>query len=373
MKVQHTILILAVAAIIGAIFYLESQRQRVSPGSTAGSTILIRSDTERAKEKESRGLAQAKEITTPDGFINTDGITVSGLIGKKVALIDFWTYSCINCQRTTPYLNAWYEKYKDKGLEIIGVHTPEFDFEKKYENVLRAVQKFGIKYPVVLDNDYSTWYAYENNWWPHKYLIDIDGFIVYDHIGEGAYEETERRIQAALAERMTALGEQGAVGADIATPTGVETPAAQSPEIYFGAQRNTYLGNGTAQKAGVQEFSEPKNIAANTLYLVGTWDIQNEFASNASAPAKIAFRYRAKSVYMVARADAPVRIRVLLDGELISAAFGDDVKKGELGLPTISVQEDRLYTIVRDAGVAEHLLELIIEDPGLEAFTFTFG
>ena len=129
-------------------------------------------------EQKAMRYERAKEITTPDGFINTDAISVGELVGQKVILIDFWTYSCINCQRTTPYLNAWYETYKDQGLEIIGLHTPEFAFEEEYQNVLQAVENLGIKYPVVLDNDYSTWRAYRNRFWPHKYLIDIDGFIV---------------------------------------------------------------------------------------------------------------------------------------------------------------------------------------------------
>ena len=147
------------------------------------------------QQEKSKRYSVAKEITTPDGFINTDGkpVTIGEFVGKKVVLLDIWTYSCINCQRTTPYLNAWYEKYKDDGLVIIGLHTPEFEFEKVYQNVLDATNRLGIKYPVVLDNDYSTWNAYQNRFWPRKYLIDIDGFVVYDHIGEGAYEETETK------------------------------------------------------------------------------------------------------------------------------------------------------------------------------------
>jgi thiol-disulfide isomerase/thioredoxin len=133
------------------------------------------------------------------GYINThDGFRLSEIVGKKVVLVDFWTYSCINCQRTQPYLNAWYKKYKDAGLEIVGVHTPEFAFEKDRANVVAAVEKFGITYPVVQDNDYQTWGTYGNRYWPRKYLIDIDGYIVYDHIGEGGYEETEEKIQELL-------------------------------------------------------------------------------------------------------------------------------------------------------------------------------
>ena len=142
------------------------------------------------------------ELANPDGYLNTDhDITIGEYIGKKVILVDFWTYSCINCQRTLPYLTSWDEKYRDEGLLIIGVHTPEFGFEKEYDNVKRAIEKFNIKYPVVQDNEYQTWRAYKNRYWPRKYLIDIDGYIVYDHIGEGAYDETEEKIREVLKER----------------------------------------------------------------------------------------------------------------------------------------------------------------------------
>jgi thiol-disulfide isomerase/thioredoxin len=144
----------------------------------------------------------APDISTPDGFINTDGkpITLAELRGKKVVLVSFWTFSCINCKRTLPYLNEWYSKYKDQGLEIVSIHTPEFAFEKVLKNVEDAVKVQGIQYPVVLDNDFSTWQAYGNQYWPRKYLLNKDGYIIYDHIGEGAYEETENRIKQALEE-----------------------------------------------------------------------------------------------------------------------------------------------------------------------------
>ena len=169
-----------------------SEPNVAEPSTTSSSAAQEKKEAMPSKflsaEVKSERYELAKEITTPDGFINTDGkpITINGLIGKKVILVDFWTYSCINCQRTTPYLNAWYEKYKDKGFVIIGVHTPEFEFEKDYNNVKMATGKFGIKFPVVLDNDFSTWTAYKNQYWPRKYLIDIDGYIIYDHIGEGS-------------------------------------------------------------------------------------------------------------------------------------------------------------------------------------------
>ncbi len=188
---------------------LETVSQTI-PHNVASSTtpsLYIPSEKERVMAK-SQLYPKAPELVHPSGFVNTDGkpITLAQYKGKKVVLIDVWTYSCINCQRTLPYVKAWYDKYKDQGLEIVGLHTPEFSFEKVQKNVEDAVKRDGITYPVVLDNDYATWNAYGNQYWPRKYLVDIDGFIVYDHIGEGNYDETEKAIQKALGDRAQALG-----------------------------------------------------------------------------------------------------------------------------------------------------------------------
>ena len=190
-KLKNKRIVLIVVGLVSAFFLVSYV------GSLNNDDIEIADTGSRIGNKEAR-YDKAKEISSPDGFINTAPITISELIGEKVILIDFWTYSCINCQRTLPYLNAWYEKYKDSGLAIVGIHTPEFGFEKEYDNVLAAAKKFGVTYPVVLDNDYATWRAYSNRYWPRKYLIDIDGYIVYDHSGEGAYDQTERKIQELL-------------------------------------------------------------------------------------------------------------------------------------------------------------------------------
>ncbi|MBI3335809.1 MAG: redoxin family protein [Candidatus Portnoybacteria bacterium] len=359
------ILIAVLVLIAGAIYFISANSARRA-GSNESVTVVPRTSSKQSainKEEKSKRYELAKEITTPDGFINTDGkpITINELVGKKVILVDFWTYSCINCQRTTPYLNAWYEKYRDKGFVIIGVHTPEFEFEKKYENVLAAVKKFDIKYPVVLDNDYSTWTAYKNQYWPRKYLIDIDGYIVYDHIGEGAYDQTEKKIQELLEEREKTLGMDVEIDKDIANPKGigdVDSLAPRSPEIYFGAARNTYLGNGNVNTIGLQSLSMPASVKTNTLYLTGDWDFQDEFAENKSSQAKIIFRYQAKNVYLVAGSQERVNIKIIKDGKLV----GNEV-----------VNEHKLYNIIQDSEYGEHTVEIIIENPGLQAFTFTFG
>ena len=376
---RHVALIVVLALIGISIWYLQAPQPHpvssaqaeipVTQGQANSSEQQAIATTARIQAKQQQ-YERAKEIVAPAGFINTNNqsIAIKDIIGKRAILIDFWTYSCINCQRTTPYLTGWYEKYKDQGLEIIGVHTPEFGFEKKYENVLEATKRFGITYPVVLDNDYGTWSAYKNRYWPRKYLIDIDGFIVYDHAGEGAYDEAESKIQDLLKERMDVLGITGNVSTGIVTPI-AEVPEGQSPETYFGASRNEFLANGKPGLVGIQSLTAPKAITTNKLYLVGDWNMEPEFAEHQNVGATIIFAYQAKSVYLVASADTPVQAIIMLDGQPLTGAHaGEDVKDGIL-----TVQEARLYKIVQNSAVGEHVLEIRIQQPGLKAYTFTFG
>ncbi len=381
--------IIAALAVVGLIGYFELQKpsrlpqgegiveiqnpQSAAPETAAGGQPdSASSDQNRVREKASR-YPRAREITTPDGFINADKLALSDFAGKQVILIDFWTYSCINCQRTIPYLNAWYEKYKDKGLVIVGIHTPEFEFEKKYDNVAAAVQKFGIRYPVALDNDYSTWNAYGNRYWPRKYLIDIDGFVVYDHIGEGAYEETERRIQEALEERMRVLGEQHELEKTVSAPADApktDFSRIKSPETYFGASRNTNFASGNPGAAGDFSYDPPSEIKKNLLYLAGRWDIRPEFARNAAAGTKVIFRYEAKDAYLVASSDKGARIKILRDGKPIGNAAGRDADRAG---STAAIREERLYRLVEDSDYGEHTLEIIVEEGVVQFFAFTFG
>ena len=364
------LLVIVLAVIAGTIYYLESLKQsHVSVPAVDLKPAVSFVNT----EKKSKQYPAAKEITTPAGFINTEPFKISDVIGKKVILLDFWTYSCINCQRTLPYVTAWWNTYKDDGLLVIGVHTPEFDFEKQIENVRSAVKKYDITYPVVLDNDYGTWNAYGNRYWPRKYLIDIDGFVVYDHIGEGGYDVTEKKIQELLKERNTRLGEQRAVPTDMAHinaqgPTqGVEL----SPEIYFGSARNLYLGNGSSQQSGMQTLQEPTGLKTNILYLAGDWNFADEFAENKSSQAKIIFRYQAKNVFFVANSETDATLRVLRDGKPLGTEAGADIAKD--GSSTVHIKEPRLYKLIQDPDYGQHTIEIIIEKPGLNAFTFTFG
>lgn len=323
---------------------------------------------ERSGEKSSR-FPRAPEIVGARGYVNTGGapITFGEFAGDKVVLADIWTYSCINCQRTLPYLKAWDEKYRDLGLQIIGIHTPEFAFEKVQGNVEAAVQKFGLAYPSVLDNDYATWNAFGNSYWPRKYLIDIDGYIVYDHIGEGSYDETERAIQAALRERAERLQTRQTIPDTIVTP-GAPTARAGSPEVYFGAARNEYLANGLPFMSGAHAFTLPAEFALNRLYLGGTWTIDHESARSEQG-GRIVFRYSAQSVHFVAASAAGATVRILIDGVPVAQEMaGEDVLDA-----IATIKGNRLYTLISDDVSAEHTLEIQVVEGVLEAYTFTFG
>jgi len=350
------------ALLVGGLMYSTSDKK--SRDSSLGEILT-------AEEKQKMFLV-APEISSPDGFVNTKGeaVTLEQFKGKKVVLLDIWTYSCINCQRTIPRLNELYEKYGDQGLEIIGLHTPEFAFEKVQKNVEDAVARFGIKYPVVLDNDFSTWNAYENRYWPRKYLIDIDGYIVYDHIGEGGYEETEAKILELLAERALVLGEEmkPADGAPISTQVIGTRNIAQSPETYFGSLRNEYLENGTPGAIGERQFLIPETLKRNRLYLGGEWNISQESAES-MADAEVVYQYNAQDVYLVAEANESTRMEVFVDGKLLEPSRSGEVD--EEG--AVSIKESRLYHLVDDGEPGEHTLKLRIDGEGVRLYAFTFG
>ena len=366
------ILIVVVVAILGSIAYLESKKPKRVTSIKGGVVAVLNEQTKN--ETKAAKYEQAREIIAPAGFLNTDGkeITIQELIGKKVILVDFWTYSCINCQRTLPYLTSWYEKYKDQGLEIIGIHTPEFEFEKDINNVQKAIDRWGVTYPVVLDNDYATWTNYKNRYWPRKYLIDIDGYIVYNHIGEGAYEVTEKKIQELLNERMERLDEQMQISTgvvDVNDTESVTSGGQRSPETYFGSLRNANFANGIAGQSGEQDLSVPGSPRADLLYLDGAWDIQGEFSENLKAGARVVYKFKAAKVFLVARADQNVTLTLLLDGKPVGEAGGNDVNNSQ-----VIINDDRLYRLIElPGGYSEHTLEIIVETPGLQAFAFTFG
>lgn len=351
-----------------AISRLRSAGQPLA-SNTANSSASESNAEETAKDKTQ--YPKYREIVQPSGFVNTDKITLGELVGKKVILLDFMTYSCINCVRTFPYLAEWYQKYKDDGLEIVAIHTPEFAFEKKRDNVIEAMKKYNLKFPVVMDNDYATWNAYGNRYWPRKYLIDIDGYIVYDHIGEGAYDVTERKIQVLLRERGKRLGTAAEIKTDMTKPEAVEEVnrfAVRSPETYFGTLRQSYSDYTLAPDGQITKFSEPDTIRPNQLYLVGEWKITGEYAEAASVGAKIIFKYSAQKVFLVASADETARAAITLDGAPVGERSGRDLKEN-----AVEFRNEDLYRLIEDSAGGEHTLEIIMEKPGVRVFAFTFG
>lgn len=307
-----------------------------------------------------KNYAMYQEITNPSGFVNSEPFTLKQYVGKEIILVDFMTYSCINCIRTFPYLQMWDEKYRDLGLKIIAIHTPEFAFEKKKENVAEAMKKHGLTFPVVLDNDYGTWNAYGNSYWPRKYIIDLDGHIVYDHIGEGNYDETEAKIRTLLKDRA------GRLHLDINLPAagnlgvGEERVRAKSPETYFGFERSLGPANGTVKPGQVLVYDEPKDIEKNRIYLVGPWKTEAEYIEATGPGAAVIFKYDATKIF-----------GVMSPGTKFGSTV--DVVKDNVPLPAITVSDEDLFLLGEDTVPGEHTIRLTPKTPGLRLFTFTFG
>jgi thiol-disulfide isomerase/thioredoxin len=322
-------------------------------------------------------LAGSKTMPDLSGavsWLNSAPLTPDELKGK-VVLVDFWTYSCINCLRTLPYIREWARKYKDSGLVVIGVHTPEFAFEKDPDNVRRAVGELNITYPVALDNDFKIWRGFDNSYWPADYLIDGVGRIREHHFGEGGYDETERQIQELLSE----LGGQSpsSNGLVAVTGTGAEAPAdndVQSPETYVGYDRaEGFISPGGLRRNVPYLYSAPKRLALNHWGLSGNWIDRAEAGGLASAPGTIVYRFHARDLHLVlgpAADGKPVRFRVKIDGQAPGANHGIDTD--EQGDGTIT--EHRLYQLIRQNGAIEdRTFEIEFLDPGAQAFAFTFG
>ena len=288
-------------------------------------------------------------------WLNSTPLTPADLKGK-VVLVDFWTYSCINCIRTLPYTTSWYGKYKDKGFVVIGVHTPEFAFEKVQSNVEAAMKQFGIAYPVALDNDYGTWNNYSNEYWPAEYLFDAQGRLRHYQFGEGKYDETEKAIQDLLKE----AGEQAQMPTEPVVVPDFQKIA--SPETYLGYKRQEYLGSPEpVMRDAAGTYSAPATPVLNQFYFVGKWQVGDERAMPLESGAKIVYKYPANKVNLVMGplAGKSGKVRVMIDGKTA----------GE-----IVVDTDRLYQLYDDGGqYGEHVLELIFEDTNLAGYAFTFG
>jgi len=307
-------------------------------------------------------------------WVNSQPLTAAGVRGK-VVLVDFWTYTCINWLRSFPYVRAWAEKYKDQGLVVIGVHTPEFRIEKDIGNVRRAVEERKIGFPVAIDSDYAIWQAFDNEYWPALYIIDAQGRIRHHQFGEGGYEKSERIIQQLLREAgATGVGE----GLAAVEGGGIEAAAdwrnLKSPENYLGHDRTENFaspGRATPEKARV--YAAPAKMRLNEWALSGDWTVKKDAVVLNKAGGRIAYRFHARDLHLVMGPlvrGASLRFRVLVDGQPPGAGHGTDVD--EEGNGTLS--EQRLYQLIRQPKPnADRLFEIEFLDPGVEAFSFTFG
>ncbi len=307
-------------------------------------------------------------------WFNSPPLASASLRGK-VVLVDFWTYSCINCLRTLPYLKAWNEKYRDQGLVIVGVHTPEFAFEEDPRNVGQAIRDLGIKYPVVMDNQYLIWKAYNNQYWPAHYLVDAQGHIRDQHFGEGAYAETERMIQSLLKEAhqdMPGMGE-GLVQVAGSGVTAAPSYTESSPETYLGYARQQNLVSPEAiNKDAIAHFSTPRVLELDQWALSGNWLISAEAAVVQDAGGTISYRFRGRDLNLVlgSAGGKPLRFRVTLDGAEPGTDHGSDIDAQGNGV----IREQRLYQLIRQRGkIGTHTFRIEFPDAGTRAFAFTFG
>jgi len=308
-------------------------------------------------------------------WLNSPPLSPEALRGK-VVMVDFWTYSCINCLRALPFVESWYEKYKDHGLAVIGVHAPEFAFEKDTGNVRRAVADLKITYPVAMDNDYAIWQAFNNQYWPAHYFIDATGRIRAHHFGEGNYDESEQTIRKLLIDAgQTDLPPPG-MGAVKAL--GVQAPPDevhdQSPETYVGFRRaENFASPGGLAQDQAHSYSAPAALKLNQWALGGSWVVDPEKAVLGAAPGKIVFRFYARDLHLVLGPGSdgkPVRFRVLLDGAAPAANHGADTDSNGTG----AIDRQRLYQLIRQAGaVREHVFSIEFPDSGVQAYSFTFG
>jgi thiol-disulfide isomerase/thioredoxin len=305
--------------------------------------------------------SELASLSSATEWLNSPPLTAEGLQGK-VVLVQFWTYSCINWIRTLPYVRAWDQKYRDQGLVVIGVHAPEFEFEKQLANARWGAEHFRVDYPVAVDNDFEIWRAFGNQYWPALYLFDGRGRVRHRHFGEGDYERSEQVIQELLAE----AGARG-VGRDLvsAAGRGAEAPAdwanLKSPETYLGSARSE------------NRVSPDARLRLNQWALGGDWTVGRQAAVLEKANGRITYRFHARDLNLVMAPGAggrPVRFRVLIDGRPAGPAHGVDVDEQGNG----AVVEPRMYQLIRQSGrVADHQFEIEFLDPGVEVFVFTFG
>jgi thiol-disulfide isomerase/thioredoxin len=308
------------------------------------------------------------------GWLNSPPLTAADLRGK-VALVDFWTYTCINWLRTLGYVRAWAEKYEDQGLVVVGVHTPEFPFEQDVDNVRQAAKEMRVEYPIALDSDYGVWRAFDNHYWPAVYIADAEGRMRHHHFGEGRYEELERIIQRLLRD-----AGRGGIGNDLVSVAddGLEAQAdwanLETPETYLGyEQAQNFASPGGAEFDEPRSYVAPDSLKLNHWALSGDWTIERGASVLNRADGRIAFRFHARDVHLVMRQrerGTSVPFRVLVDGEPPGDAHGLDVDEQGHG----TLVQPRLYQLIRERGsIADSTCEITFLAPGVEAYVFTFG
>jgi thiol-disulfide isomerase/thioredoxin len=312
-------------------------------------------------------------LASATAWLNSEPLTPSSLRGK-VVLVEFWTYTCINWLRTMPYVRAWAEKYRDRGLVVIGVHSPEFEFEKNLDNVRRMTKELGVDFPVAVDSEYGIWRAFNNEYWPALYFVDAKGRIRHHQFGEGEYAESERVIQQLLAE----AGNAG-TGRDVVAVEGKGIEAAadwsslRTPETYLGYERTGNFASPDGISDGRHVYALPGRLSRNHWALGGSWTVGKQGTVSHQANARIVLRFQARDVHLVmgpVSSGAAVRFRVLIDGVPPGAAHGLDVDEQGYG----TVNQQRLYQLIRQSGaIMDRRIEIEFLDPGVEVFAFTFG
>jgi thiol-disulfide isomerase/thioredoxin len=328
-----------------------------------------------SKNERQFPVQQLPSLASASSWLNSPPLTAAGLRGK-VVLIDFWTYTCINWLRTLPYLRAWAEKYRDQGLVVIGVHSPEFAFEKDIDNVRRAAAAMRVDYPIAVDSEHAVWRAFNNEYWPALYLADATGKIRHYHAGEGEYEQAERAIQQLLVEAGNHGISQQLVTVDArGAEAAADGASLKSPENYVGYERTeNFASPGGAAPDERRAYVAPARLGLNHWALVGDWTVTPQATILNQPNGAIVYRFHARDLHLVmgaATREKPVRFRVLIDGQPPGAAHGIDVDSNGNG----AVTEPRLYQLIRQATkpITDRQFNIVFLDSGVHAFAFTFG
>jgi thiol-disulfide isomerase/thioredoxin len=333
---------------------------------------LFRATTHPAALLPAEG--ETPSLDSAIGWVNSPPLTAADLRGH-VVLINFWTYTCINWLRSLAYLRAWAEKYRDQGLVVIGVHTPEFNFEHDLDNVRRAAKDLGVEYPIAIDNDYAIWNAFHNHYWPAFYFVDARGQIRHHRFGEGEYEQSEMILQQLLAEAGSGGTDQDLVSVDaIGVEADADWASLRSPENYLGYERTENFASSDGAVLDTRHvYAAPARLRLNHWALAGDWTVLRQATVLNQAEGRIVYHFQARDLHLVvgpAAPETPVRFHMRIDGQPPGAAHGTDVDDQGDG----TVTEPRLYQLIRQPGpVTERTFEITFLDPGVQAYAFTFG